>query len=108
MRLTFMRVKRSSAFNISSIQREQREIHPRWFNLQVNTNGFAFILRFFMKFIFRAHHPSAYFRFAILLFALIVINLIVIAFIFPQLKNANDVAIKSIVLIVPWLLLLLL
>jgi hypothetical protein len=61
-----------------------------------------------MTFTFRAHHPSAYFRFAMLLLALIGINLVVIAIIFPYLKNANDLAAKSIVLIVPWMLLLLL
>jgi hypothetical protein len=61
-----------------------------------------------MTFEFRAHHPSAYSRFAILLIVLIAINLFLIAFSFPFLKSMNEAAEKSIVLVVPWLLLLLL
>ena len=60
-----------------------------------------------MTFEFRAHHPSAYSRFAILLIVLIAINLFFIAFFFPSLKSMNDAAEKSIILVVPWLLLLL-
>ena len=61
-----------------------------------------------MTFEFRAHHPSAYSRFAILLIVLITINLFLIALFFPFLKSMNDAAEKSIILVVPWLLLLLL
>lgn len=61
-----------------------------------------------MTFEFRAHHPSAYSRFAILLIVLIAINLFLIAFFFPFLKSMNEAAEKSIVLVVPWLFLLLL
>ena len=60
-----------------------------------------------MTFEFRAHHPSAYFRFSLLLIVLVAVNLVIIALIFPQLKSANDLAAKSIILIVPWILLLL-
>lgn len=61
-----------------------------------------------MTFEFRAHHPSAYYRFGIVLIILIAINLFFISFIFPQLKSMNDAATNSVVLIVPWLLVLLL
>lgn len=61
-----------------------------------------------MTFEFRAHHPSAYSRFAILLIILITINLSFIAFFYPFLKSVNEAAEKSIILVVPWLLLLLL
>ncbi|MFI5136096.1 MAG: hypothetical protein ACHQD9_09610, partial [Chitinophagales bacterium] len=52
--------------------------------------------------------PSAYFRFAVLLLLLIAANIALIAFLFPDLKSVNETAVKSIVLIVPWLLLLVL
>ena len=61
-----------------------------------------------MTFEFHAHRPSAYSRFAILLIVLITINLVFIAFLFPLLKSMNDAAEKSIILVIPWMLLLLL
>ncbi|MCY7409052.1 MAG: hypothetical protein LH473_02175 [Chitinophagales bacterium] len=61
-----------------------------------------------MTFEFRAHHPSAYYRFGIVLIILITINLFFISFFFPQLKTMNEAVSNSIVLIVPWLLILLL
>jgi len=61
-----------------------------------------------MTFEFRAHHPSAYFRFAMLLLLLVAINIFVICIFFPSLKSMNAAAEKSIILVVPWLLLLLL
>ncbi|HYV92161.1 MAG TPA: hypothetical protein VE978_10275 [Chitinophagales bacterium] len=61
-----------------------------------------------MTFEFRAHHPSAYFRFAILLLLLVAINIFIICIFFPSLKSMNAAAEKSIILVVPWLLLLLL
>src|ERR1043165_9784600 len=57
-----------------------------------------------MTFEFREHHPSAYWRFAILLIALIAVNIFFISFFYPSLKAMNATAEKSIILIVPWLL----
>ena len=61
-----------------------------------------------MIFEFRAHHPSAYWRFAFMLLLLIAANLFFVTLFFPHLKTMNDAATKSIVLVIPWLVLLLL
>ena len=61
-----------------------------------------------MTFEFRAHHSSAYSRFAVMLVLLIAINLLFISIYFPSLKFMNDAAKNSVILIVPWLLILLL
>ena len=59
-------------------------------------------------FLFRAHRPSAYWQFAVFLTLLIIVNLVVIAFFYQQLKPANETILRTVILIVPWLLLLIL
>jgi hypothetical protein len=61
-----------------------------------------------MTFHFRAHHPSAYRRFALFLLLLVSVNIIIIAIFFSYLRDMNEAATKSVVLIVPWMALLLL
>lgn len=61
-----------------------------------------------MTFQFRAHHPSAYFRFALILFCLIALNITGIALLYPKFTMANEAAIKSVILILPWMVVLLL
>ena len=61
-----------------------------------------------MIFVFQAHRPNAYFRFAIVLIVLTLVNLFALGLLFPQLRNANETAVKSIILVLPWIILLLL
>src|SRR5437016_7822394 len=108
-----MLLKHSGAFNTSWILPEPwKETAIHLFSPHHNDH-FIFLLLAIpctieMTFEFRAHHPSAYSRFAILLLALIAINIFFISFFFSSLKSMNAAAEKSIILIVPWLLMLLL
>lgn len=61
-----------------------------------------------MTFEFRAHHPSAYNRFALILVALVAVNISIIAWCYPQLKETNEAAERSVVFILPWMVVLLL
>lgn len=113
MQSIFMLWKPGSAYSTSLILRDLlKETATHTFSHR-HSDYFLFFLvaityTIEMTFEFRAHHPSAYFRFAILLLLLIIINIVIIYISFPSLKSMNDVVGKSIVLVVPWLLLLLL
>jgi hypothetical protein len=61
-----------------------------------------------MTFEFRAHAPSAYSRYAVLLVLLIAVNLILIGIFFREFQSVNGIVVNSIILVVPWLLILLL
>jgi hypothetical protein len=61
-----------------------------------------------MTFRFRAHHPSAYKKFLIFLIVLAAVNVFFISLLFPGMSDLNQMATDSVILILPYAVLLLL
>lgn len=59
-----------------------------------------------MTFEFRAHRPGAYLWFAIILMGIIILNIVVIVVLHSWLLDWNSLVQRSVILIVPWFLLL--